>query len=186
MVLPPRNWEPQPLAVPPAGPTGRSLTPLIALVAGLLLVAAALGGYALWRNRSSGASPETPAGPQVTVAATSHSSDTPQPSAPTSGPAAPTPSDTTSASAMPTWPRTVQDECSPTVAVGKQTGCPFAFNVADQVLALTQDGSTVPSGTVFRVDAYSPTTKKNYTMTCTAGTIIVCTGGNNAEVYIRG
>jgi hypothetical protein len=33
------------------------------------------------------------------------------------------------------------------------------------------------------VTVYSPTTDRTYTMSCSAGTPHVCTGGNNASVY---
>jgi hypothetical protein len=57
--------------------------------------------------------------------------------------------------------------------VGSNTTCEFAENVR---AAYDSHGP----GTV---DVYSPVTERNYSMTCTAGTPVECTGGNNASVY---
>ena len=61
--------------------------------------------------------------------------------------------------------------------VNSVTSCQFAFNVAD---AVARNG-------VGTVQAYSPVTEQNYTMTCSAveASIITCTGGNNAQVWMR-
>jgi hypothetical protein len=69
--------------------------------------------------------------------------------------------------------------CADGVQVGPNTSCAFAMNVAGEY------GSN-PGATT--IEAYSPTTGKYYTMTCSSwssgGT--VCRGGNNAAVFIGG
>ena len=54
------------------------------------------------------------------------------------------------------------------------TSCGFAYNVAEAYLSSG-------AGTV---QAFSPATGQTYSMTCTSGVVITCTGGNNAAVYI--
>ncbi|MEA2272047.1 MAG: hypothetical protein QOI98_755, partial [Solirubrobacteraceae bacterium] len=63
--------------------------------------------------------------------------------------------------------------CGSGVTAGSNTSCPFAENV---VKAYTATGSGV-------LDVGSPVTGQTYRMFCTAGTVHVCTGGNNASVY---
>ena len=63
--------------------------------------------------------------------------------------------------------------CGDDLSVGADTTCAFAENVRSAY------ESTGP-GTVM---AYSPVTHKTYSMTCSAGEAVVCTGGNNASVY---
>ena len=67
--------------------------------------------------------------------------------------------------------------CSATVSVGPATTCPFALNVESAWNAAGR-------GTV-TVDAFSPVTGKTYSMACVDGTLVVCSGGNDARVYIR-
>jgi len=57
------------------------------------------------------------------------------------------------------------------------TSCQFADNVAD---AFSRAG-------VGTIQAYSPVTHQYYTMDCSAveASIITCTGGNNAQVWLR-
>lgn len=57
------------------------------------------------------------------------------------------------------------------------TSCPFAESVRD---ALNNAGGQVP----ISVDAYSPVTKKHYTMSCAMEQVITCRGGDNAVVYV--
>jgi len=66
--------------------------------------------------------------------------------------------------------------CGGTLSVGPSTTCGFAANV--QADYYNEIGSG--SGTVY---SYSPTTEQWYTMSCSAGSPHVCTGGNNASVY---
>ena len=67
--------------------------------------------------------------------------------------------------------------CGSNVSAGANTSCPFALNVA--AAYLNQGGGTQS------VVVYSPVTGQNYTMNCVAGVPSVCSGGNNAVVYIR-
>ena len=67
-------------------------------------------------------------------------------------------------------------QCSSDVSAGANTTCPFALNVASQYEA---SGSNTP------FSVYSPVTDQDYTMSCASGSPVVCTGGNDATVYIR-
>ena len=67
-------------------------------------------------------------------------------------------------------------QCNSTVSAGTNTTCPFALNVASQYAA---SGSNTP------FSVYSPVTDQDYTMSCAPGSPVVCTGGNDATVYIR-
>lgn len=60
------------------------------------------------------------------------------------------------------------------------TSCPFALNVRKAYLAAGLDGGP---GTI---QAYSPTTKKDYTMTCSGSQPARCEGGVAARVMIYG
>lgn len=61
------------------------------------------------------------------------------------------------------------------------TTCGFVSNVRDAVVDKYLDSGEL-EGTV---NAYSPTTGLNYTMTCTDdGDVVTCTGGRNAVVHI--
>lgn len=63
--------------------------------------------------------------------------------------------------------------CGGDLSVGANTSCSFAGSVRDE---FNRSGP----GTI---DAYSPATGRAYTMSCTATSPHVCTGGNNASVY---
>jgi heat shock protein HslJ len=63
--------------------------------------------------------------------------------------------------------------CGDELGVGADTTCAFAESVRS-----AYEGSG--PGTVI---AYSPVTHKTYSMTCSAGDPVVCTGGNRASVY---
>jgi Glucodextranase, domain B len=67
-----------------------------------------------------------------------------------------------------------QTNCGGGLAVGANTTCAFAENVRS---AYDSSGP----GTVM---AYSPVTNRTYAMTCSAGSPVVCTGGNDASVYL--
>jgi hypothetical protein len=67
------------------------------------------------------------------------------------------------------------DDCGGGVRAGPNTSCPFALNVADEYRS---------SGGATRISVYSPTTGETYRMSCSEGSPNVCTGGNNASVYI--
>jgi hypothetical protein len=64
--------------------------------------------------------------------------------------------------------------CGSGIYVNAQTSCPFALNVASDYLS---SGSS-------SVTSYSPATGNTYAMTCSGADPVVCTGGNNAAVYI--
>jgi len=67
------------------------------------------------------------------------------------------------------------DDCGGGVRAGPNTSCPFALNVADEYDS---------TGGATRIYVHSPTTGETYRMTCSEGSPNVCTGGNNASVYI--
>ncbi|MDX6609996.1 MAG: hypothetical protein QOF85_1921 [Solirubrobacterales bacterium] len=73
------------------------------------------------------------------------------------------------------------EPCSSTVFVKERqsgehyTSCPFALEV---------ERAYVGSGESSPISAYSPTTGKLYTMTCTGVAPVACRGGENATVYI--
>jgi len=66
-----------------------------------------------------------------------------------------------------------QTACGGQLAVGPDTTCAFGESVRAKY---NQEGS----GTY---EVFSPVTEKTYSMTCSSGTPVVCTGGNNASVY---
>jgi hypothetical protein len=66
--------------------------------------------------------------------------------------------------------------CGDGLSVNSATSCSFARNVRDAYR---------DSGGASEIDVYSPVTKRTYTMRCSGGVTTVCTGGNNAAVYIR-
>jgi hypothetical protein len=66
-----------------------------------------------------------------------------------------------------------QTACGNQLTVGADTTCSFAESVRQKY---NQQGP----GTY---EVYSPVTEKTYSMTCSSGTPVVCTGGNNASVY---
>lgn len=58
------------------------------------------------------------------------------------------------------------------------TTCEFAEEVRGAYLEKASDGGDVS------LRVRSPVTRKNYTMRCTGSSVTVCTGGNNAVVYL--
>jgi hypothetical protein len=66
-----------------------------------------------------------------------------------------------------------QTPCGSQLAVGPDTTCSFGENVR-------QAYNSRGPGTY---EVFSPVTEKTYSMTCSSGTPVVCTGGNNASVY---
>lgn len=69
--------------------------------------------------------------------------------------------------------------CTDRVGVNENTTCPFAQNVAR---AWEAEGSRTD---VVEVTAWSPAVRKDITMTCVPGQVVICTGGNRAAVYIK-
>ncbi|MFN3601694.1 MAG: serine/threonine protein kinase [Dietzia sp.] len=64
-------------------------------------------------------------------------------------------------------------------AVGSSvTSCEFAGSVRSKYLSSGGNGGSMV------IAAYSPVTGRNYTMSCSGGSVVTCTGGNNAVVYI--
>lgn len=91
------------------------------------------------------------------------------------------PSDTTTDSSSPSAPAAGptaselgEEDCGSGVAVGPNTTCPFALNVARAYRA--SGGSTVT--------AHSPARNRDYEMTCTPGPPAVCRGGDDASIFI--
>jgi hypothetical protein len=72
--------------------------------------------------------------------------------------------------------------CAPGITAVGPTSCPFAFEVAAAYMART--GGYVGSAQLF--DVPSPVTGEDYNMTCAplGYRMVVCRGGNNAEVIL--
>jgi hypothetical protein len=66
--------------------------------------------------------------------------------------------------------------CDAGLSVNSVTSCPFARNVRSTYES---------SGGASSIDVYSPVTGETYRMSCTTGIPVVCTGGNDAAVYVR-
>lgn len=115
-----------------------------------------------------------------------------QPSAPVSEaasakPSSATPSPTPSAQYPEVYGLPDGQECSRSgtgpwsaVAVNSTTSCAFAENVRRAYDLSGLDGS------VGTVEAFSPTTKLEYVLTCRGSQPAVCTGGRNVEIQIYG
>ena len=71
---------------------------------------------------------------------------------------------------------TAGTSCGDGVTVNSTTSCPFARNVQTAYEA-------TGGARILQVD--SPVTGGSYTMTCAPGIPTVCSGGDNAKVYIR-
>lgn len=67
--------------------------------------------------------------------------------------------------------------CSQSVSAGANTSCPFALNVAA--------AWTAAGGGAATIQAHSPVTGESYEMDCVDGSPVICSGGNNAVVYIE-
>lgn len=69
------------------------------------------------------------------------------------------------------------DDCGGGISVNSSTtSCAFGREVRASFYAGGQSDV---------VEAFSPATGKSYTLTCSGSTLIVCRGGNNAEVRFR-
>lgn len=185
----------------PASETSRSgllLTPVVATVVAVLAIAftgwtAAIGLVPPPQQvLGAGASPQSTPPPTISVPAPRPSVATPSAAAPTAsatpGHLSPTPS---RQAASPTYPAVIVgegQECGrfgsgPWDAVGTYnatTSCPFALNVRQAYIAAGLKGT---AGTI---NAYSPTTKKDYVMTCSGTQPARCEGGVAARVMIYG
>lgn len=67
---------------------------------------------------------------------------------------------------------------SSAAAGSSQTSCAFAASVRSTYLGEGGGGGSM------LIDAYSPVTGSTYTMSCSGGAVVTCSGGNNAVVYI--
>ena len=173
-----------PTSAPPAYPptvqyppqqSGGSRSGLYLALAALVVVVAVVSWLLLGGRNAPTASPSTSA---PISAQNSTAQNTTAPS--TLAPASPTARRTTArptTSSRPAFPAGVS-QCSESIGVNANTSCDFAANVATAWLATSRTGTTT-------VQATSPVTNQTYTMTCVAAPVTVCTGGNNAAVYIR-
>jgi len=67
--------------------------------------------------------------------------------------------------------------CGGNLSVGGNTSCAFGQSVESEYY--------YEGGGTRTITAYSPVTSTYYSMYCVGGVPTVCTGGNNATVYIR-
>lgn len=67
-------------------------------------------------------------------------------------------------------------DCGDGLTANSATSCPFARNVADEYRS---------SGGASVINVYSPVTKQSYTLNCSSGSPVICSGGNDAQVTIR-
>lgn len=188
------------MSTPPSPRPPLTVTPVATVLAATLAVS-----FLGW-SAAVGLTPPPPATPVAAPAASSTParSDPPNPVTPITTAAARTPSASPSPTAEPTEAKsaepTVAGAAYPDVVVGEgqecgrfgtgpwaavgtynaTTSCPFALNVRKAYLAAGLDGG---QGTI---QAYSPTTKKDYTMACSGSQPARCEGGVAARVMIYG
>lgn len=147
--------------------TGKNATPWVIALAGVLLAAlvgvlAYMGGAGLF-SRGGGGSQEP-----VVVTEVETQTLNQQPPAQQQAPA-PEPA-----------PAPARYSYGNYSAASSRTSGPFAANVYSAFVdAYNSTGS--PNVTV---DVYSPVTGNTYTMSCSGGSTVYCTGGNNARVRI--
>ncbi|NMO03974.1 protein kinase [Gordonia sp. TBRC 11910] len=143
----------------PQQPQRRSMVPILAVVAVILLIV--LGGVIYFALSSKSAN--TANGPTTVTQTVAPQTTT---ATSTTTPAVPAPAST---------------PCDSTVGIGTDTptSCPFAAAVRSAYL------SSGVKGEARQVTAYSPVTGMSYVMACNPqGGVVVCTGGNNAVVVI--
>ncbi|MGV8849491.1 MAG: hypothetical protein ACOH16_08095 [Propionibacteriaceae bacterium] len=170
--------ERRPYIVPaPVGPSRANLSGArgVMILLGVLVLIAAMGGF-LWF--SGGGAPTGSSG-ATTAKSASGTASSAKASGSASGSASATAPKTPSGTPADKFPPAGSTLCqaSTTVAVNSTTSCEFATIVA----------AAIPSGAsgTFVVTATSPVTQKEYEMTCVKGTYTVCTGGNNAMVFVK-
>lgn len=163
----------------PASPRRKTgFVPLVILLT-LVLIGAVVGAIMLFTSGS-------PPPPPLTADPAMSTSPNPRTSTPSLKPpstpapsATPSPSGPSSATPATDFPPAGATACpgSADLAVGSNTSCQFAANIA----------AAIPPGASgsFQITANSPVTGKDYQMNCTRTTHIMCTGGDNATVYIR-
>lgn len=150
--------------------SAKSKTPmLVGIIVGLLIVFLVVVGYLTLGGRVIAGDDSAAAGP---VSAASEASQEP-------AGAAPSPSLPSTEAPESLWPPAGTTPCPDTdaIVVNSVTSCQFAANVA---------AAAPPSGTG-TVRVYSPVTNQHYTMTCSTveASIVTCSGGNDARVWIR-
>lgn len=156
----------------PAPAQLRSLIPLLTIIFGIGYLASLSVSYV-------SAAPAPPFTPGATTGGETQQSGTAQPS-------------TLQSTQTPTGYPMVKGlkggrECSregggpwAAVAVNSTTSCPFANNVREAYIQADLNGA---DGTV---QAWSPTTKLSYNLTCSGSQPAVCVGGRNARIQIYG
>lgn len=178
--IPPPGYAQQPAYGPPpsypAPPPKNSNAAVWIVVAVLAVIVLGLVGYLwLWPqivNDSRASGPSTSTSTVVVPA--------PGGPAPAQGGAGPAPATGESVPAYSTpCPSVFTSPSFGTSAVGSGvTSCEFAEEVRSEYLRQGVRGGVVS------VDAYSPVTGRTYTMTCSGNTVVTCTGGNDAVVYL--
>jgi hypothetical protein len=74
-------------------------------------------------------------------------------------------------------------DCGGGLYVNGNTSCPFAHNVARQWRSADPQGAASGAES-WVINAWSPVTNQNYTMTCLReGDAVICRGGNDAAVF---
>lgn len=167
---PPVGYPPYGYVTPPPAPPASSTSGnrLAVILFGLIAVAGiAVGAIAVGGAFSHKASTQTIT--QLSTGAPPSSSGSVAPSASTSGSSAATPS---SGGAGPGI-----TSCAGGLSIGANTSCGFAENV-EEAYDQSAGGAQV-------VTAYSPATGRTYTIDCTGGPAVVCTGGSTvgASIY---
>ncbi|MFV0461800.1 MAG: hypothetical protein ACK5MP_01175 [Nostocoides sp.] len=154
----------------------RDSRPVLMMLGLALLVVVALALVMVkMLDGASSATPAQPSIPAVTGTATSPVTVAP------SDPPTPAPPTTSRAVAAPAGAR----HCAPAtgayagVYVNGTTSCPFA-----QAVFAAYAGAHPTPVDQTKVTARSPVTKKNYDLVCAGTTLVTCTGGNNAVIYL--
>ena len=75
------------------------------------------------------------------------------------------------------------NDCGGGVWANSTRSCPFAHNVLEQYAAANPEGAASGAES-WVINAWSPVTNQNYTMTCLReGDAVICRGGNDAAVF---
>lgn len=170
-----------------SGPRRSSALPYVAVaVIAVLLAAVAVLGVVLWRN-SSGQDATTASGPSTSTQYVTATDDAGAGDSAVQGAHSQTPAQSTAAPVRPAQPAGAS-QCSDlgaglfarSGAGSGATSCPFADAVRNAYAASGANGSPRT------VSASSPVTGQTYSMSCVpSGTnVVVCTGGNDAVVYV--
>lgn len=170
--------QPNPYGYGPPPKQGMSTPVVVGLtVAIVLLVGLIVAAAVLVIPRFTGAA-EAPTTSTVSVTATAPAENggSGAEAVPTVQPARPAPSGKP-AGAYECW--SGGSAAYNSVAVGSSvTSCEFAEAVWSQYMGSGGNGQSKT------VRAYSPVTGSSYTMSCSGGSVVTCTGGNNAVVHI--